>query len=202
MNVFPPATIAAGGTVPVPSQFSFGNWKITLDVKTEIFRVGGHSPCILGPLYYDGPTPFDYQYGISETAKFHETPFQCANRGLIEELSLQFIGPELPFMQFKKTVKGGSGFCEQYWDVFIVHASNVRAATIASCVPVVPFMNARDFKRVVKPGLTCEKKSQVIVYGTSHELQTLVGTMAYKPVTPVTREFYDAPIKGLAIRPA
>ena len=197
MNVSPSTAIAAGGRLPRPSTFSFGDDATIANVKAEIQRLYGPHAYVLGALYYNGSTPSDYQYGISETAKVGESALECANRGLIEELGLEFTGTPAHFMEFQKTVQRGS--CLQDWHVFIVHASDVQAATIAACAPVVTVMNSLDYKGVLKSGMTHMRKSQVIVCGTPHELQTLVGSIRHKPVKPVTQAFYDPDVKGLAI---
>jgi hypothetical protein len=192
-NVTPTAIVAAGA---VPSTYSFGTPAITAAVTTELHQRGGANTQILGALYYTGATPADYQYGISETGKPGETFLECANRGLIEELGLEFAGIPMPFRHFVKTPRNKVQTCK----IYIVHASEVRAATVVSCRPVAARMNAPDPLPVA--GTTHENKTQVIVYGSSAELMALGVSIQLKPVKPVSREFYDAPIKGFVIRPA
>ncbi len=190
MNVTPTA-IAGGAT---PSTYSFGYPGITTATTAEVHRLGGPNTHILGALYYVGGVPSDYQYGISETGKTGETHLQCANRGLIEELGLEFTRTPVPFRTFAKNTRTGQQNCQ----VFIVHASTVRPASNASVSQaIVTRMNEAD-----PPTGTPVNKAQVIVYGSLAQLQALGATITHKPVKPVTREFYDAPIKGFVIRPA
>jgi hypothetical protein len=143
----------------------------------------------LGALYYDATGPADYQYGISETGKTGETHLECANRGLIEELGLQFRGTPAAFMTFEK--KNRTQNCQ----VFIVHASEVQPVGASVPQAIVTQMGMPD-------PIGNVNKAQVVICGTFDELQAVGTSITHKPVKPASREFYDAPIKGFVIRPA
>ncbi len=188
MDVAPAAIVAAGAR---PSTFMFApNPATDTAIRAQARHVGGGpNTYILGALYYNAAGPLDYQYGISETGKPGETHLECANRGLIEELGLQFTGTPAAFSIFQK--RGGTQNCQ----VFVVHASEVQPVGASVPQAIVTRMNMPDPTGIVN-------KAQVVICGTLAELQALGASITHKPVQPGTREFYDAPIKGFVIRRA
>jgi hypothetical protein len=173
----------------VPSKYVFGTPDKTKLTKAEIHSRGVPDVHILGALYYKDGKPLDYQYGISETGKPGENHFDCANRGLIEELGLEFTGTPAHFTKFTKDTRSGKQDCQ----VFVVHASEVHPVGASVPQKIVTRMNQADSHGGV------QVKSQVIIYGTERDLIKLGAEIEHKPVQPGTHEFYDASIKGFAI---
>ncbi len=152
--------------------------------------------------YFGAQGLTDYQWGISETAKVAEMPFDCANRGLIEEAGLQFIPgaqqhPDFHAVNHTQTRGRGARQKVLTCTTYYVPVALVQAATVASCRPVVGMINAQDYHGVVN-GVARERKTQIFIYGTQQDLEARIGQIGLKPTRP-DGSYYDEPIKGIVI---
>ena len=154
-------------------------------------------PCLLGPVYYNKDNiPTDFQCNFTETGKPDENFFGIANRGMIEESGLCFkSNAKFAICAHSITRKKSFQDCVSY----IVHASQLEPVSPELCDVEQTYFNQPDYVGR-KNDLKHVHKSQVFVYGTQKELDTLVKSITMKPVkTSATNSvvFYDDDIRGL-----
>lgn len=166
-----------------PSTFFPGGEPIRNQVSSMI---GGQYT--LGPIYYKGDSPDDFQFGLTESGKDGEKAIHTAERGMMEEAGLMFL-PGLQFMKrehFYNTRKG-----RVKCTLFLVKAAQVTAIkSPADCKPYYESFNQPDAKVMLT-------KAHVIIYGTQDEILELIQSVSLKPVNQ-QGEYYDKDIKGLS----
>lgn len=153
-------------------------------------------PYLLGPVYYDKENkPTDFQCNFTETGKIDEDFFDIANRGMIEEAGLCFK-KNAKFTIRSHSITRRTSF--QDCVTYLVHASQLEEIKPESCDVAQTFFNQPDFIGE-KNDMDYLQKSQVFVYGTHAELDSLVNRISMKPVKKVGNStvLYDDDIRGL-----
>jgi hypothetical protein len=148
-------------------------------IKQIKFGSKNSEPYLLGPVYYNkNNKPIDFQCNFTETGKIGESFFEIANRGLIEEAGLCFK-QEAIFLMRKHSITRKHSF--QDCMTYLVHSSQLQPVNLEEYNEAEDFFNKDDYIGE-KNGMKHLHKSQIFVYGTQEELDSLIKGITVKPI--------------------